>query len=133
MAILYNFVTLGMEHLFPEFNNIKSVTLQRWQKDEIIRQIFSSFEGDFSAITLKFKNFIKYEYVFPLQVSEETKKEINEIVYNIALGLYFECVTQGLFVKSETRIEYFPYFLENNSEYTCVLRLDAPFTTNSSA
>lgn len=122
---------MGIEHLFPLFNRVKTIELNITNKYEIIRQIFASFEGDFNSIAVRLTNFINYDFVFPFPINDETKKEINEIVYEIALGLFFECRTHGLFASNKHGIQYFPYFLEHLNQSTCVLRVDQPFTNSS--
>lgn len=120
-----------MEHLFPLFNKAKTIELTTVNKYEMINQIFASFEGDFRNISIKLANFIKYDLVFPFPINDETKNELNEIVYEIALGLFFECRTHGLFASNDQGIQYFPYYLENLNQSTCLLRVDQPFTNSS--
>lgn len=127
---LAKFVTLGIEHLWPEFDKIARVQLSQQQKFEIIRQIFDKFECDFRTVSLKFQNFINYDLVFPHSVNESTKQEINQIVYVIAMGIFFECSQHGLFIENHNEIKYFPYFLENINQSTCLLRADEPFVGN---
>lgn len=125
---MHQFVTLGIDHISPEFDKIKSVQLSTQSRYEIIHQIFRMFEGDFSSIAIRFARFLDYNLIFPFEISSETKKEIDEIVYVIALGIWFECQTHRLFVTNDGQVQYFPYFLENQNQTTCLLRIDQPFT-----
>lgn len=96
----------------------RTVQLEKWQKEEIIREIFDCMESSLQTFTRTLALGVSAQHLFDKEMSTAQISEINNLYMSVGMEIWFKCSELNLFknIVSDTAvagfIDTFPLFLE---------------------
>lgn len=96
----------------------KTIKLEDWQKQELIREIFDVMELNFNSFAKSMAMGVSVEHLSTTPMTQAQISEINKIYLELGMELWFRCKDLNLFkeVVNENSIsgfiDTFPMFLE---------------------
>lgn len=96
----------------------QSIKLEKWQKDEVVREIFDCMELNLNSFAKSLAAGVSIGHLYTTEPTMAQAYEINKLYLEVGMEIYFRCLDMGLFkqVVSEDSvggfIDTFPLYLE---------------------